>query len=72
MPFRMLLLRDFTAVLRMVQVPTVCDVGESHDWFRSVREGLYWNLRSMQSEAPIETLEDPHKRLGLDQLRPSI
>jgi NAD+ kinase len=31
-------------------VPTVCDVGVSHDWFRSVREGLYWNLRSMQGD----------------------
>lgn len=29
-------------------VPTVCDVGVSHDWFRSVRDGLYWNLRAMQ------------------------
>jgi hypothetical protein len=25
----------------LLQVPTVCDVGVSHDWFRSVREGLY-------------------------------
>ena len=49
----------------------MCDVGESHDWFRSVREGLYWNLRSMQSEAPIETLEPP-TGLGLEKLRPSI
>jgi NAD+ kinase len=29
-------------------VPTICDVDVSHDWFSSVREGLYWNLRQMQ------------------------
>ena len=29
-------------------VPTVCDANVSHDWFSSVREGLYWNLRKMQ------------------------
>jgi NAD+ kinase len=29
-------------------VPTICDVDASHDWFSSVREGLYWNLRAMQ------------------------
>jgi NAD+ kinase len=29
-------------------VPTICDVDTSHDWFSSVREGLYWNLRAMQ------------------------
>ena len=29
-------------------VPTICDVDASHDWFSAVREGLYWNLRSMQ------------------------
>lgn len=54
----------------LLQVPTVCDVGVSHDWFRSVREGLYWNLRSMQSEAPIESLPPP-TGLGLDYPRPS-
>lgn len=29
-------------------VPTICDVDASHDWFTSVREALYWNLRSIQ------------------------
>ncbi len=30
-------------------VPTVCSTNTSHDWFRAVREGLYWNLRKMQA-----------------------
>lgn len=40
-------------VVQMSQhpVPTVCDVNVSHDWFCSVREGLYWNLRKMQGAA---------------------
>jgi NAD+ kinase len=32
-------------------VPTICDVDASHDWFTSVREALYWNLRSIQGGA---------------------
>lgn len=32
-------------------LPTVCSVDTSQDWFRSVREGLHWNLRKQQAGA---------------------
>jgi len=30
-------------------VPTACEVDSTHDFLRSVREGLHWNLRKSQS-----------------------
>eukprot|EP01018_Ginkgo_biloba_P036882 Gb_31394 [translate_table: standard] len=30
-------------------VPTACEVESTHDFLRSVREGLHWNLRKSQS-----------------------
>lgn len=45
-------------VVQMSQhpVPCVCDVNVSHDWFCSVREGLYWNLRKLQGAAEGKNL----------------
>lgn len=32
-------------------IPTVCSRDHSHDWFRSVRETLHWNVRKQQAGA---------------------
>ncbi|KAH9313991.1 hypothetical protein KI387_022618, partial [Taxus chinensis] len=37
-------------------VPTACEVDSTHDFLRSVREGLHWNLRKTQSlDGPKDT-----------------
>mgnify|MGYP002776882257 FL=1 len=43
-------------------VPTTCEVDSTHDFLRSVREGLHWNMRKAQSS------DGPHDTQAVDQL----